>query len=213
MAAAFADHFGDVVLAVAEIFHQRPIAFRLFERIEVGALHVLDDRELQRFLVSRLDDDDRHFVQAGTLRRAPAPLAGDDLEGVRRAANRPRHDRLNDAALAQRSGNSSSSASEKMRRGLRAFGRSELGRLRAAGRADARPSSRRRRRRSGRQVRGPIAIALRPPPSPPSLKCHSQALFRVYSCTLLGRRRQCDRRELSDDSSFSRWMISVASRR
>ena len=103
MAAALADHFGDVVLGVAVIFHQRPIAFGLFQRIEVGALHVLDDRKLQRFAVGRLDDDDRHFVQAGALRGAPAPLAGDDLECVGRAADRPHHDRLNHAALANRS--------------------------------------------------------------------------------------------------------------
>ena len=48
MAAALADHAGDVVLAVAEIADKRAIAFRFFERIEIGALHILDDRKLQR---------------------------------------------------------------------------------------------------------------------------------------------------------------------
>ena len=47
--------------------------------------------------------DDRNFVQAGALRRAPAPLAGDDLVIVRYPAQRAHDDRLNDAALAQRS--------------------------------------------------------------------------------------------------------------
>ena len=51
--------------------HQRAIAFGLFERIEIGALHVFDDGELKRFGVGRLDDDDRHLVQ---VRRA-APRA------------------------------------------------------------------------------------------------------------------------------------------
>ena len=71
MAAAFANHAGDIVLAVAEIADQRAIAFGLFERIEIGALHVLDDRKLQRFDVGRLDDDDRNVVQS----RRAAPRA------------------------------------------------------------------------------------------------------------------------------------------
>ena len=83
---------------------QRLIAGRLFERIEVGALHVLDDGEFERLRVGRLDHDDRHVVQAGALRRAPAPLAGDDLELVRRAAHGAHDDRLDDAALADRGG-------------------------------------------------------------------------------------------------------------
>ena len=58
----------------------------------------------ERFRVGRLDDDHRHLVQLGALRRAPAPFAGDDLELVVDAAQRPHHDRLDDAALAHRSG-------------------------------------------------------------------------------------------------------------
>ena len=34
---------------MAEVVHQRAIAVRFFERIEIGALDVLDNRELQRF--------------------------------------------------------------------------------------------------------------------------------------------------------------------
>ncbi len=103
IAAALADDLRNLVLAVAEFVHQRAIAFRLFERIEIGALDVLDDRELQRLGVGRFDDDDGHFVQAGALRRAPAAFAGDDLVSVDGAADRARDDRLDDAALAQRS--------------------------------------------------------------------------------------------------------------
>ena len=102
MAAAFADHAGDIVLAVAEIADQCAIPFRLFERIEIGALDVLDDRKLQRFAVSGLDDDDRNLVQPGTLGRPPPPFAGDDLIHVGNAAECARDDRLNDAAFAQR---------------------------------------------------------------------------------------------------------------
>ena len=102
VAAALADNPGDLFLAVVKLLHQRAIAFRFFQRVEVGALNILDDGELQRFRIRRLDDDDRHFVQAGALRGAPAPFAGDDLVAVRDAAQRAHDDRLNDAAFAQR---------------------------------------------------------------------------------------------------------------
>src|SRR5262249_21620647 len=46
----------------------------------------------------------RHLVRAGALRGAPAPLAGDDLEGVARAAHAAHHEGLDDAALADRAG-------------------------------------------------------------------------------------------------------------
>ena len=67
-----------------------PVAARLLDRVEVLALHVLDDRDLERLVVGDLDRHDRHVVQAGALRRAPAPLAGDDLEVVRRAGTAAR---------------------------------------------------------------------------------------------------------------------------
>ena len=102
MAAALADRFGDVVLAVAEFVGQALIARRLFDRIEVGALHILDDSELERFAIARLVHDDRHLVQAGALGRAPTSFASDDLEGIGRPANRTDDDRLNDPALADR---------------------------------------------------------------------------------------------------------------
>src|SRR5579862_7628964 len=104
MAAAFANHASDVVLTVAEIADQCAVAFSFFERIEIGALHILDDRKLQRLRVAGLDDDNRNLVQAGTLRRPPAALAGDDFVGVSDTARWPHNDGLDNAALAQRRG-------------------------------------------------------------------------------------------------------------
>ena len=69
-----------VFLAAFELVGQRVIALRLFHRIEVFALHVFDDRDLERIGVADVDRHDRHFVQAGDLRGAPAPFAGDDLD-------------------------------------------------------------------------------------------------------------------------------------
>ena len=89
--------------AVVALLHQRDVAGGLLDRVEVGALHVLDDGEFERLHVGRLDDGDRHLVQAGALRRAPAPLAGDDFV-MPRPAVLAHHDRLDDAALADRLG-------------------------------------------------------------------------------------------------------------
>ncbi len=79
MAAALADHLGEPVLRIGIALDQLAVAAGLLDGVEIGALHVLDDRELEHLLVGQVAHDDRHRVQAGPLRRAPAPLTGDDL--------------------------------------------------------------------------------------------------------------------------------------
>ena len=69
MAAALADDLCDVFLAAFEFVGERVIALRLFHRVEIFALHVLDDHDLERVAVADIDRHDRHFVQAGELRR------------------------------------------------------------------------------------------------------------------------------------------------
>ena len=91
--------FCDVFLAAFELVRQRVIALRLFHRIEVFALHVLDDRDFECVAVTDLDRNDRHFVQAGELRGTPAAFAGNDLVAILRALHRPHHDRLDHAML------------------------------------------------------------------------------------------------------------------
>ena len=79
----------------AEFVDQPLIARRLLDRVEVGALHVLDQRELQRLGLAAGPHDNRHLVQPGLLRRPPAPFAGDDLEPVTdRAHQQRRHDSM-----------------------------------------------------------------------------------------------------------------------
>ena len=102
MAPAFADDAGDVAVRIAVIGAELGVARGLFERVEVGALHVLDDGDLERFAVAGLDDEDRDLVQPGPLRRPPAALAGDDLVGVRDAGDGADDNRLDDAALLDR---------------------------------------------------------------------------------------------------------------
>src|SRR3954468_14458553 len=100
---ALAQDLGQVGVGIAELVHQAPVAGGFLNRIEVRALDILDNGVFERGPVVDLNDDHRHLVQAGHLRRAPAPLAGDDF--IRRGliGHRPHQDRLHDAALADRS--------------------------------------------------------------------------------------------------------------
>ena len=93
VAAALADDLGQLLLGVAEALDQVAVAGRLLDGVEIGALHVLDDGELERLLIAQIAHDHRHLMQAGPLRRAPAPFAGDDLVAAALAI-RARDDRL-----------------------------------------------------------------------------------------------------------------------
>ena len=117
-----------------------------------------------------LEHDDRHLVHAGALRRAPAPLAGDDLVGVGDAGDRAHEDRLQDAALFDRGGEILELGLVEILARLARIGPQELDRHETAGRA------------AGRSPR------LRSPASPssaanprPSLGRASSAI-RVRSC-------------------------------
>ena len=104
VATALADDPSDLVLAVFELPTERLITCGFFERIEVFALDVLDDRQFQRFGVADIEDDDGNVVDAGALRGPPTALAGNDLESAGGAGRRPHRDRLDDAALLDRGG-------------------------------------------------------------------------------------------------------------
>ena len=217
-----------------ELGGEHLIAGRLFERIEIGALHVLDDRELERFAVADVEHDDRHFVQAGALRRAPAPFAGDDLEVV--GAARAHHDRLDDAALADR-----------MRELVQLGVGEQLARIARIGVDELDRHRRWLRARSACCVscadvadqRGKaasqVAIVLHRPPSSLLRALHAQTLlclscleaskhpaFESFCGTFVVATGSGSSACADDDSesvlqlarsSFSRWMISVASRR
>ena len=87
----------DVFLRQLEFVGEAAVGERLFDRVQVLALDVLDERHLEeRLLLPRRDvaHDDRDAEQAGALRGAPAALARDDLEAVADLAD---DDRLDDA--------------------------------------------------------------------------------------------------------------------
>ena len=77
MAAALADARAPALPGCGRIGDQALIAARLLERGQILALHVLDERDLERLAVGELAQHHRHLVQPRALRRAPAPLAGE----------------------------------------------------------------------------------------------------------------------------------------
>ncbi len=74
------------------------------DRVEVLALHVLDERELEGDVGRDVLHDDHHFTEARLLRCAPPSLAGDDLEAVLTGRGATYDDGLQDSVLADRGG-------------------------------------------------------------------------------------------------------------
>ena len=78
-------------------FTNQPIErTRLFERVQVLALDVLDQRHCHRGLVGNVANDGRNRIEAGHLRGTPAAFPGNDLVTLRAfaACHRPGNDRL-----------------------------------------------------------------------------------------------------------------------
>ena len=79
----------DLLAREAELLDEQRAGARLLDRVEVLAGHVLDQRELERLGVAVRAHDRGDPVEPGHLRRAPAPLAGDQLvRAARRRAGR-----------------------------------------------------------------------------------------------------------------------------
>ena len=104
VAPAFADDSRNVGVRISIIGAELGVSGGFLERVQVGPLHVFDDGDLERFAVACLNDNDRDLVQPCPLCRPPATLAGDDFKKIRCAGNGADHDRLDDPALLDRSG-------------------------------------------------------------------------------------------------------------
>ena len=87
-------------LRVAELVDQPTIADGLLDRVQVGALDILDDRDFERFALVQFAHDRRDIVEAQALRRTPAPFARDDF--VTAVGDRADQDRLQHAARRDR---------------------------------------------------------------------------------------------------------------
>ena len=118
--ASSTDPAGDVVLAEAELVDELPIGLGRLERVEVLALEVLDERELELVTIGELADDRRDPLEAGGLRGTKAALAGDELVAVDGLGDQ---DRLEDAVLRMLSVSEARPASSKRFRGWCGFGR------------------------------------------------------------------------------------------
>jgi hypothetical protein len=79
MGPRLADDLGHVFLRAAEVVDHALIATRLFDRGQILALQVLDQRHFERVAVGELAHQRRDLMELRLLRRAPAPLAGDEL--------------------------------------------------------------------------------------------------------------------------------------
>jgi len=97
-----ADRFGGLAVGQGEFADQPLQRLRFFQRVEVLALDILDQRHGDDGAVVQFAHHHRHLGQAGQLGGAPAAFAGDDL--VTAAAVGAYHDRLDHALGADRVG-------------------------------------------------------------------------------------------------------------
>ncbi|MNN29487.1 hypothetical protein D3C81_1430910 [compost metagenome] len=102
-AARAAHRLGGLLVRKPELADQAHDALRLFQRVQVFALDVLDQRHRGRGLVGHVLDQHRHLVQARELRRAVTTFARDDLVAIR-FGHAPHQDRLHQALRADTGG-------------------------------------------------------------------------------------------------------------
>src|SRR5512143_3043409 len=81
----------------AELFGEVLEGLGLFDRIQVGALDVLDERQLEQLLVAGAAHDAGHGLEPGAAGGLPAAIAGDD--GVGAAISGRDNERLDNAVL------------------------------------------------------------------------------------------------------------------
>src|SRR6185436_6665641 len=70
----------DLLVRVRVLLLERRVAFGLFDRRQVFALEVLDERDLEELVVRDRHLDTGHLVEARFERGAEPALAGDDRE-------------------------------------------------------------------------------------------------------------------------------------
>ena len=119
--AALADTLGDLILGQAELFAQMFVSQRFFQCIQIGALHIFDQRHLQHLLRCGVFHHDRHGLQPGQERRSPAALARDQGELIFTGALDDK--RLNQAMLADGIGQFTQGLFVELHAGLMRIGR------------------------------------------------------------------------------------------
>ncbi len=80
--AALADALCDLLLRAAAGLHEPSVAARLLDRIEVGALQILDEGQFQVLELVGRPYHGGNARESGKARRSIAPFAGDDAVAV-----------------------------------------------------------------------------------------------------------------------------------
>ena len=125
MATRLADQLADNLLAVAVAVHQLAECGRLFDRVQIFALNILDESHLER--VCGAANERRNLRQPSRLGRPPAPFAGDDdaALGARLLSG---DDRLEDALVPDGGGQVSERGRIEVLTGLAGVGLEEIDR-------------------------------------------------------------------------------------
>ena len=118
------DGVGNLLLCEMEVVGETTIGLRLFDRIEILALDVLDQRDRQQLIFGNVANDNRYFQEAGALRCPPATFAGHDLVV---AIDAPDDDRLDDPVGANGAGEILDPLVVHLRAGLELVGPQQIG--------------------------------------------------------------------------------------
>src|SRR6056300_1146283 len=79
MTAAFPHRLSQFFLGMAKTINQLPIPHRLFDWIEISALNILDNRNLENLNICEIPNNDGQFMQLRHLRGAPTAFASNNL--------------------------------------------------------------------------------------------------------------------------------------
>jgi hypothetical protein len=109
----------DFLVGEAEVVGEAFEGLRGFDGVEVLALDVLDEGELQELIVGEVLDDHRDLSEAGYSGSAESALAGDELESVAMMAD---NERLDDAVGADGLGKLVNPSLVELRAGLEGIG-------------------------------------------------------------------------------------------
>src|SRR6185437_655198 len=85
--AIFRDRVGDLLLRELELVDEATVAARFVDRVQVGALEILDEGENEQGAIVEIANDRGDLGPAEVGRGAEAPLAGDELERVAASAD------------------------------------------------------------------------------------------------------------------------------
>ena len=103
MAAAAGKGLCQLFLGMTKTVDQLTIGQSLFDRVQVFALDILDNRNFQHFNIVKFPDHNGNFMQSSDLRGAPAAFACNNFV-LPVCPDRPNDQRLHDAFLANRLG-------------------------------------------------------------------------------------------------------------